>query len=66
MRIHGGYTLPNGQWTTNRADRRPAPLPEQPTPAAAGTPEKLLAMQERALRREQLCHPLDGRRPDLS
>lgn len=37
-----------------------APLPASPTPQRPGTPEKVAAMPDRAMRREQLFHPLDG------
>jgi hypothetical protein len=38
-------------------------FPKEPTPALPGSEEKILIMTERAARREQLFHPLDGRIP---
>lgn len=38
-----------------------APLPQLPTTAAPGTPEKLLIMEIREKLREQLFHPADAR-----
>jgi hypothetical protein len=38
----------------------PGRLPEQPTEALPGTEQKIRVMIERASRREQLFHPLDG------
>jgi hypothetical protein len=39
---------------------RPGRLPQEPTAALPGSLEKILIMTERASRREQLFHPLDG------
>jgi hypothetical protein len=39
---------------------RPGCLPQEPTSALPGTEQKILVMMERAARREQLFHPLDG------
>jgi hypothetical protein len=48
----------------------PAPLPETPTEALPGSPEKLAILAERARRKQSLWHPADapmggreGRRP---
>jgi hypothetical protein len=38
----------------------PVSLPGEPTEAAPGSEEKIRALTERASRREQLFHPLDG------
>jgi hypothetical protein len=38
-------------------------VPKEPTAALPGSEEKVLVMIERAARREQLFHPLDGRIP---
>jgi hypothetical protein len=38
----------------------PVSLPGEPTDAAPGTEEKIRVLTERAARREQLFHPLDG------
>jgi hypothetical protein len=48
------------------AGKNPGRLPAEPTPAAAGTWEKLAVMESRAARGETLFHPRDGheRRPD--
>lgn len=40
---------------------RTGALPHDPTPALPGTEEKVRVMIERAARREQLFHPLDGK-----
>lgn len=40
--------------------RRAGALPKAPTTAAPGSEEKIRVMTERAARREQLFHPLDG------
>lgn len=37
-----------------------APLPEFPTTAEPGTPEKIRVMEQRFARREQLAHPYDA------
>lgn len=42
-----------------------APYPAQPTAFLPGSPEKVAAMAERALRREKLFHPEDARDPEL-
>jgi hypothetical protein len=39
---------------------RTGALPDEPTDALPGTEEKVLAMIQRAARRQQLFHPLDG------
>src|SRR5262245_27332433 len=38
----------------------PGALPKEPTDALPGSEEKICIMIERAARREQLFHPLDG------
>ena len=38
----------------------PVSLPGEPTDAAPGSEEKIRVLTERASRREQLFHPLDG------
>jgi hypothetical protein len=38
----------------------PVSLPGEPTEAAPGSEEKIRVLTERASRREQLFHPLDG------
>jgi hypothetical protein len=38
----------------------PSSLPGEPTDALPGSDQKIRIMAERALRREQLFHPLDG------
>jgi hypothetical protein len=40
---------------------RRAPLPDAPTSALPGTPEKVEVLCERARRHQQLFHPLDAR-----
>jgi hypothetical protein len=35
-------------------------LPQEPTPALPGSEQKIRVMTERAARREQLFHPMDG------
>ncbi len=40
--------------------RRAGALPKEPTAAPPGSEEKIRVMTERAARREQLFHPLDG------
>jgi hypothetical protein len=42
------------------ASSRPGTLPALPTAALPGTEAKILVMMDRAARREQLFHPLDG------
>jgi len=37
------------------------PLPDGPTTAPPGTPEKLCVFEERAAKRQQLFHPYDAR-----
>lgn len=54
----------------NSIIRRAGALPKEPTTAPPGSEEKIRVMTERAARREQLFHPLDGpgyrgRPPDL-
>lgn len=44
----------------NTTIRRAGALPKEPTTAAPGSEEKVRVMIERASRREQLFHPLDG------
>jgi hypothetical protein len=39
---------------------RPGALPKEPTDAPPGSEQKIRVMIERAARREQLFHPLDG------
>jgi hypothetical protein len=40
--------------------RKAGSLPSNPTDALPGSEQKILIMMERAQRREQLFHPLDG------
>ncbi len=44
----------------NSMIRRAGALPKEPTAAPPGSEEKIRVMTERASRREQLFHPLDG------
>jgi len=40
-----------------------APLPEAPTTAVPGTPEKLAVLEERARLKQAIFHPADARYP---
>jgi hypothetical protein len=46
--------------------RKAGSLPSNPTDALPGSEQKILIMMERARRREQLFHPLDGPRREHS
>ncbi len=55
----GWYAENFGQWGTVDTEGVP-PLPDQPTLAIPGTPEKISVMEERAAACRQLKHPGDA------
>jgi hypothetical protein len=48
-----------GRWSLIADTRSTRPLPPQPCVARPGSPEKIAVLEERAMLRVQLWHPMD-------
>jgi hypothetical protein len=60
--LYPSAARPHGHGVTRPHDARP--LPDHPTTALPGSPEKIAVLEQRAALGVALWHPLDSRRPD--